>query len=218
MAGKRRKLKRNSTISQQSQQVRLIHYEITDEPIMDEAYKRLPADVKDRLEHLCDLAQHQPNTAIPELLALRKSYPHIPQIGNYLAMAYSRSGQNDKKKQLIQENYQRNPKYLFARIHYAESCYRDGDYAKIAEIFDHKFDLQLLYPHRKRFHSSEVLGFFGICGRYFVAIGERELAEKVYQLLIQIDPKHPYTRALKRQLYPGLFHRLLMRFFKRRNS
>lgn len=138
-----------------------------------------------------------------------KEYPQLPILYNYLGIAYLGIRDRAKAKEIIVQNYTQNPDYLFARINYAELYLATGDYAKIAEIFDHKFDLQLLYPKRKRFHISEYLGFMGIIGPYFLATGERELAVKVYEMMQNIDPSHSMTKRLRRQLYPGPLMRLL---------
>ena len=48
MAKKRQKNKQ-STQAERSQSTRVVTYEITDEPILDEAYRRLPKNVKEQL-------------------------------------------------------------------------------------------------------------------------------------------------------------------------
>ena len=85
------------------------------------------------------------------------------------------------------------------------------DYAKIPEIFDHKFDLKLLYPKRNRFHITEVANFMGLIGLYFLAIGERGLAEKYNAALQEAAPDFPMAQKLRRALMPGLFARLWKR-------
>ncbi len=211
MASKRRKNKHKSQRSRRSEPVQLLQYKITDEPIRDEAYNRLPEDVKDRIDYLYHNLSRRGRELIPELLTLHEQYPQVQQFSNYLTVAYSKTGQTDKVEQLIQENYERDPTYLFAKIHYAELCLQRDDCEKVAEIFDNKFDLRLLYPHRKSFHISEAAGFWGVMGLYFFMIGEREAAEQTYEALKTIDPRHQFTRRLKRQLYPGPLRRWLLR-------
>ena len=139
---------------------------------------------------------------------LIKQYPHVPQLYNYLSVAYARAGQRQEAEAVVQENYQRNPEYLFARLNYAEVCLARKDYAQVADIFAHTFDLHALYPQRKRFHLSEVANFMGIAGLYFLAIGNRELAEHYDTLLQQIAPDFPLTTRLHKKLFPGLLRRL----------
>jgi tetratricopeptide (TPR) repeat protein len=185
-------------------------YEITSEPILDRGYKRLPKEVKEAITRLHDESQRRPREAIPELLELIEKYPDVPILYNYLSIAYSMSGQPEKSEVVVRENYQRNPDYLFARLNYAEICLARGDYKEVAEILEHKFDLKLLYPERKRFHISEVVNFMGIVGIYFFEIGKRDMAEKYYDVLQQIGGGFPITRQLRKRLFPGLFRRLYL--------
>ena len=114
-------------------------------------------------------------------------------------------------QEVILENYQRNPDYLFARLNYGELCRLQGDYEQIAEIFEHKFDLKLLYPRRKRFHISEVANFMGLIGVYFFETGQPDVAERYYEMLEQIAPDYPMTRLLQSKLHPTFFGRILKR-------
>ena len=192
-------------------ELRIIEYEITWEPILDRRVKRLPGKVKDAIERLCEESRRNPRRAIPELVDLIKKYPKIPRLYNYLSIAYSHAGQRKKAEEAIRENFRRNPDYLFARLNYAELCLRQGDYGQIAEIFEHKFDLKLLYPNRKRFHITEVAGFMALIGLYFFETGELEGAERYYGILKEIAPEYPMTEVLRKKLYPGFLVRMLRR-------
>jgi tetratricopeptide (TPR) repeat protein len=210
---KRKKATRRSALQSQDElkAVRIVEYEITLEPIEDRQYKRLPCQVKDAVERLHHEVQKHPRQAIPELVDLVKQYPKIPMLYNYLSVAYSQAGQRGKAEEAIRENYRRNRDYLFARLNYAELCRARGDYEQIAEIFEHKFDLKLLYPNRKRFHISEVANFMGLIGIYFLETGEKESAERYYEILKDIAPSYPMTKMLRRKLHPGFLGRMLRR-------
>ncbi len=209
MARKRNKSQRPSKPIARIQEMRVSEYDITSEPIEIPSFKHLPAHVKEQINGLHTISQAQPRTAIPQLLTLIEQYPDVPMLYNYLSIAYSRSGDNEKAEQTIIENYQRNKDYLFARLNYAEIALNKGEYEKVAEILDHKFDLKLLYPQRKRFHVSEFAGFMGITGSYFLATGHRETAELVYGLLEQVAPDYPLTHRLRQKLYPNIVQSLL---------
>ena len=189
----------------------LSQYEITDEPIKEAAYRRLPNAVKKKLENLYQLAQQNPQQAIPELIELQKKYPRVPQIYNYLAVAYSYAGEKEKAEQIIKENIRKNPDYLFARINQAQLWLAKEEYYKIPELFDHKYDLQMLYPKRRKFHISEVANFMGIMGLYFTRIDQRGVAEKYNEILQEIAPDFPIAKALNRELNPGTMTRLRRR-------
>ncbi len=214
MTKKRRPKRKRSQEPRDAEAVHIVTYEITDEPILDRQYRRLPKRVKDSIEPLHESVQNRPREAIQELLDWIEKYPNVPLFYNYLSVAYSRSGQDEKAEEIVRENYQRNPDYLFARLNYGELCLTKRDYDRIPELFDHKFDLKLLYPKRTRFHFSEVLGFMGLLGAYFFEIGERETAQKYYEVMKQINPSHVYTRRLRNKLSPGPLRRLLSRLAK----
>jgi len=175
--------------------------------MQDRHYQRLPRYVKEAMERLHDVAQRRPREAIPELSELIKHYPRVPQLYNYPSVSYSRAIRRKEAETVVAETYQRNPDYLFARLNYAEVCLARRDYAQVAEIFAHTFDLHALYPQRKRFHLSEVANFMGIAGLYFLAIGQRELAEHYDNLPQQIAPDFPLTTHLHKKLFPGLLRR-----------
>jgi tetratricopeptide (TPR) repeat protein len=157
------------------------------------------------------VAQRKPLDAIPELIELQKKYPKVPQIYNYLAVAYSHAGEKEKAEHITQENIRKNPNYLFARLNQAQILLAKKEYEKIPEVFEHKYDLQLLYPRRKKFHISEIANFMGIMGLYFARIGDLEMAEKYNEVLQEIASGYPIAKALDRELRPGVATRVMKR-------
>ncbi len=209
MSNRRKNKKTRSHLKERrSQHFKLLEYEITMEPIHDRHYMRLPDHIKDKIDDLYDLVQEKPDqTVISDLEALIEKYPKVPVLYNYLSAAYSRSGDKEKYQEAIKKNYKLNPDYLFARLNYAELFAQQGSYEKIAEIFDHKFDLKLLYPKRKKFHLTEVANFMAFIGIYFLKTGKKELAEQYYKSIAEIAYDYPMVQKLRKQLYPGFFKR-----------
>lgn len=208
---KRKPSKTNKSSKEEYTPVYLAQYEITDEPMEERAYRRLPKSVKERLERLYQDAQWNPQPALVELLELKKKYPRVPQIYNYLAVAYSRVGEIEKAEAITKENIRKNPNYLFAKVNYAEFCLQREEYEKIPEIFDHKYDLKMLYPNRKRFHIAEFANFMGIMGMYFARTDQRELADRYNKLLQETASDFPMAKRLKRELNPNIIVRVLKR-------
>lgn len=194
------------------QKVHLLSYEITSEPLED---KKIPQEVKNRLEELYDLTNQKPMEAIPILSELKEKYPTVPVLYNYLSVAYSRCGDFQRLDEIALENYEKNPDYLFARLNYAQICMRKGELKKVPEILDNKFDLKLLYPHRTTFHVSEVVNFGGVVGLYFCAIGEPEKAKMYYKIIKELAPDHEITKNLGRSLSPSIVKQALDRLVKR---
>ena len=208
---KKRKIRKHHASSRKNraQQLKILEYDITYDPIQDKNYDKLPDHIKDKIDKFYDLVQKNPDPAtIFYLENLIEEFPNVPMLYNYLSIAYSRSKNREKFLEIVERNYHINPDYLFARLNYAEVCIQRGDYEKIAEIFDHKFDLQLLYPKRKKFHISEVANFMGIMGIYFLKMDKREIAENHYKILAEIADDYPITKKLHKQLHPGFLKRM----------
>jgi tetratricopeptide (TPR) repeat protein len=215
MSKKRRAGKTNKSQRDRLGRVYQFSYGITDKPLEDANFEKLPQSVRDTSERLYTLLGTRPNEAITELLKLIEKYPNIPMWYNYLCGAYSAVGDAKKSKEMALLNYQRNPDYLFARINYAEICLAEADYDKVAEIFDHKFDLGLLYPERKYFHVTEFAGFMGVLGVYYFLTGRRQIAKIVYESLNEVAPDHQMTLRLGRMLNPGSLRDILRRLVGR---
>jgi tetratricopeptide (TPR) repeat protein len=196
--------------------VRLIEYEITYEPIEEDYIKRLPDDVKERIEALHGLAQEQPKQAIPELLALIEKYPDVPTFFNYLYVAYMLLGQETKAKAVLAECCEKHPDYLFAKLSLAGICLQEGKAEKIPEIFDNKFDLSFLYPDRKVFHISEYVGFASTMGLYYCETGKPDTAKILLKTLEDLAPEHPLTERLRDRLLPEIMMRNFERLTRRK--
>jgi tetratricopeptide (TPR) repeat protein len=206
-----KKLQRPAHQEELESELVVSEYEITDEPVRTPAYQKLPAQVREQIEELHEMVSGDPHRAVPLLEGLLEKYPGVPLLYNYLAGAYGSLGEVEKARAVSVRNYEQNPDYLFAKCNYAEFCLREGKLEKIPEIFAGKFDLKMLYPHRKTFHVTEVVGFGHVMGTYFYKRGEKEAAKMWYRLLAEIAPEHPHTRQLKALLAPSLLGRVLKR-------
>jgi tetratricopeptide (TPR) repeat protein len=211
MAKKRSRKKKNPSKTDTPSPIYVTQYEITDEPIYEGAYHRLPKSVKERIERLYQETHWKPQQTIPELLDLQKKYPRVPQLYNYLAAAYSRAGETEKAEAITRENIRKNPNYLFARINQAQIYMAKKEYDKIPKIFKNKYDLKMLYPRRKKFHISEVANFMGVMGLYFSKTDQREIAELYNEILQEIASDFPIAKMLNRELNPGLISRAMKR-------
>jgi tetratricopeptide (TPR) repeat protein len=201
---------RHEPATQRPERVQLISYEITDAPLSEPAFQRLPEPVKDQLNTLYnDVLLKKPKEALAILQPLIEQYPDVPQLYNYLHIAYQTLGDSDNAQRMLKETLARFPNYLFGRIAYATECLQRGETEKVPEIFNHQYELKRLYPKRQRFHISEVLGFYSVMAWYFHAQGESHRAETYYELMRQLDPEHRNTRFIKGLLYPSRLDTLL---------
>ncbi len=215
MPKRKRASHRKVQTSTQPVVLRLLEYEITEEPILTKQYRELPPHAKEGLDQLYGLVHDHPDKAIDEIQAWIQRYPDMPVLYNYLSVAYSNIGDYRKAEETVLANFQKNPDYLFARLNYAGLLLHQQEYTKVAELLDHKFDLQAFYPHRRRFHISEFVGFMSVVGRYFAGVEQREMAAQIYDTLRKLAPDHPSTQQLRLELRPSLRARLL-RYLRKR--
>jgi tetratricopeptide (TPR) repeat protein len=179
------------------------HYEVVYGRMEQHWHARLSKETRDALPGLRDLVLHDPRAAVRELRAWIEREP-LPMLYNWLSGAYSELGDTVGVMDTVRENYRRNPQYLFARVNYAEICLRDGDLAGAREALGESLDIRPLLGGRKRVHVTELTGYFYAVGLYHIKAGDREAAEKVYEMLDEVAPGEAPTEALRRLLRPRL--------------
>ena len=195
MSAKRKKRRR----SQAPAQMLEIVYDAMEHPW----HARLSRETRDALPGLHALVLDDPRSAVTELGAWIEREP-LPMFYNWLSMAYSALGEVEAVKDVVRENYRTNPRYLFARLNYAELCLDDGDLDGAREALGPGPDIRALLGGRKRVHVSEVAGYYYAVALYHLATGDRDAAEKMYALLEDVAPAEPPTQALRRRLHPRL--------------
>ncbi len=186
-------------------------YELTTAPILDQRFHNLPQEVQDEFNQLSEIAETNSTDAIPRLLELIQLYP-LSLIYSCLAIAY---GQVDpeKQKQIIAENYQKNPKNLFARCNYARLCLAENKTDDIPEIFSNHFELKPLYPKRTQFHITEYTALTSVACEYLFQKGNVEQAEALLTKLQEIAPESVETRLIKEMLQPTFWQKINKKFF-----
>ena len=213
MAKKKTKIKKRKqpSASNNKNVLKLLSYEITEEPMIDEVYHSLPQAIQDELGDIHAKIHHPLNKdsecIVSRLEELVTQYPYVPQISNYLAAAYDLMG-NNKFDACVEENYRKHPNYLFARVLYAGQCLDNNEPEKIPEIFKEGGDLKVLYPHRSRFHITEFIAFNAFMFRYYYKIGKRQAAEVMLKSLEEIAPEHPLTKQARKCMEKSLLERL----------
>jgi tetratricopeptide (TPR) repeat protein len=160
------------------------------DPALDEA-------LKDGREELYRKVGEEPAAAIPQLESLLARFPDSRVLMNWLAKAYAGNHQIEKSDAIVRRNYQLHPRYLFARLNYAQTLLRDGKTAEAAQVMDHKWDLKALHPDLDLFHITEFVSLTHLAVIYYITIGEFEAAHSIFTLLEQVVPGHEITKLLK---------------------
>lgn len=134
---------------------------------------------------------------LPTLVELRKTYPNVPAIYNYIGLVYVHSKQMEKYFDILMETTRRFPDYLFGKISLAEYYLNQGRHEEVSKILDKKFEIYLHYPPTVTvFHVSEVRAFYSIVGIYYARSNRMSRALFCYFILDEVDPEHQATQIL----------------------
>lgn len=82
----------------------------------------VPREIDPDLEEIYHTMNKEPASTIERIKELLRDYPHVPQLYNYLSVAYSRLGKHEEAEKIVAKNYKTNPDYLFAKLNYVEIC------------------------------------------------------------------------------------------------
>lgn len=168
-----------------------LNYIITWEPIIDDNVILLAPEVELQKQQIYDKMNNpsiDPATYIEQLEALCQQYPDDKTFGNFLAAVYDSTGDEAKSIQMIKDNYQKRPDYLFAKFQMAELYMAEGEFDKVYEMFDGKLDLKQLFPQRNTFHISEVKSMLYTAARYHDWTGDSKTFNHCYGILQEIEP------------------------------
>ncbi|MFQ5410917.1 MAG: tetratricopeptide repeat protein [Phycisphaerae bacterium] len=181
---------------------RLLHFDITFEPIPDPLVEAMPPEDRETFRSLetqvldgdCDA------DTVKMLEELCDRHPHVPKIQNHMMIAYQAVGRYGDSRRLIKESYRRFPDYLFALTSYVRLCLLEGLMEEAESILGKKLHICLMYPERPRFHVSEFMAYTGTIVEYLFRKGQFEAAQSNFQMLQQVNPDHPTTLQLERMM------------------
>ena len=154
---------------------------------------------------LYESAQKKPKNSLPSILSFQKKHPHLPEGYNLLSFALIQQKKIKKAEKLIEENYHKNPDYLFARVNYADLCLRKNKTSEIAHIFEGKTLLSELYPEKECYHFSEVMSFTCLMGFYYLKMGQKEIAMDYAAYAKIIDSEDETLALLQKKIYKRSF-------------
>lgn len=186
-----------------SKALQLVECQITWEPLPDPEWQALPEPVRDRLLLIQKkIAQRNSTDHLAELEAAYATYPDVPTIGNWLAMAYVGAGRDAAALRVNRETHARHPDYLFTRIDLAHNALLRGCLNEAKDLLGHSLFLPTLYPERKVFHISEILAYTYAAANYHLLTADFRAAESNLDLMQRLEPNHPLTKQLQSLLRP----------------
>ena len=205
--------KQECTTCQFPQTHELLDYTITWDPLIDETTKnQLPKEIEQQKEEIFYLMEKKncdTQNIVQRLESLHQQYPNDKTIANFLAAGYSINGDKEKYQQLIKENFEKWPEYLFARFNVAQIYIKDQQPEKVYDLFDGKLDLKLFCPERDVFHISEVKSMIWTAAYYAALSDNEELFLQQLKILMDLDPDCSEITSLTPFVFKFRLNRLL---------
>lgn len=172
---------------------RQFSYEITTDPEFLNKKSGITPELFRQMEDLHRRASKGGDKNILKLISLIEKYPQVPQLKNYLSVAYVNTGNMKKAREVNQWIIREHPDYLFGKLNLAFEYYYKKQYDKIPEVVGNLMEIKDLYPERVCFHLSEITSFNKLAIMYFCAIGNMEAAESRFEIMKELAPDHPDT-------------------------
>lgn len=168
-------------------------YEITGDPEFLNKKSGITPELFRQMEDLHHKASKGGDKNIQKLISMIEKYPGVPQLKNYLLIAYVNSGNEVKAKEVNHWIIREHPDYLFGKLNLAFEYFYKEQYDKIPEVVGNLMEIKDLYPERNCFHISEITSFNKLAIMYFSAVGNMEAAESRYEIMKELAPDHPDT-------------------------
>jgi tetratricopeptide (TPR) repeat protein len=168
-------------------------YEITGDPEFLNKKSGITPELFRQMEDLHHKASKGGDKNIQKLISMIEKYPKVPQLKNYLSIAYVNSGNEVKATEVNHWIIREHPDYLFGKLNLAFEYFYMEQYDKIPEVVGNLMEIKDLYPERTCFHISEITSFNKLAIMYFCAVGNLEAAESRYEIMEELAPGHPDT-------------------------
>ena len=170
-----------------------IEYEITDDPDYLFDLYQVPQELRRQFPSLYPEALKGGEKVIRRIKKLIEQYPNVPQLKNYLSVAYHCSDMTEEAYKINRNLAKAHPDYLFGKLNLAFEFFNQQQYDKIPELMGPLLELKELYPGRDTFHIGEITGFYKLAIMYHCATGNLIAAEARYEILEEIAAEHPDT-------------------------
>ncbi|MBC7523666.1 MAG: hypothetical protein H7239_04425, partial [Flavobacterium sp.] len=150
----------------------LIHSEIKisfDNDFITRFYNVSPAQIKLLRDLAIRMYGKIDKVLLRKLEKLSKENPNLPQIKNYITVAYNMLGNVAKSIEINDQLLKDFPDYLHARLNAANHYIHRGEPDKALIFLGENLDLKESFPTRTEFHFTEVQGFYFTTVIYAIA-------------------------------------------------
>ena len=169
-------------------------YEITTDTDFMNEQSGITPELQRQMDSLYHKAKKGGEKNIQYLIKQIEKHPTVPNLKNYLSVAYMNSNKKEKSIEVNNWILTEHPDYLFGLLNKANIHYLDGEYDKMPEVLGEEMEIQALYPDRDVFHISEVISFYKSAIMYFSAINNVEATKSRFEIMEDLAPDHPDTK------------------------
>ena len=177
-----------------------LHSEIKisfDHDFINRLYHVKPSQVKILQEMSVRIQKNIDKILIRKLEKLAKENPNLPQLKNFLTVAFMKLKLYDKALATNMQLLEQFPNYLHARLNAANHYININKPDKALEYLGEHLDLKSIFPERSEFHFSEVEAYYFSTVLYAIAKRDLPLSENRLAFYRDIDPENPHIEELE---------------------
>ena len=174
-----------------SERFRFYNYTISTDPHLLDEISHITPELHSMMETLHKKVQKGGEKNIRYVKKLIEQYPRVPQLKNYLSVAYMNSGMEEKGYEINDWVLEEHPDYLFGILNKAYEYYLKGEHEKMPQLLGENMELSELYPDRDVFHFTELMAYLKTTIHYFIGEKDWEEAQSRLELMKELDPTHP---------------------------
>ncbi|MEX2230919.1 MAG: hypothetical protein WD824_02065 [Cyclobacteriaceae bacterium] len=164
--------------------------EITQDPINPEVFKSEKEweECNEIFEAVGTSITNKEKLAVKERLhKMIAANPQNPIYHNYLALC---AEPGSEFKEIVETTIKLFPDYLFGKLALANELMDDDKFEEAEKVFNGNYTLKGLYPDRKVFHVTELIGFNSAMMRIFLHKKAMDQAELYYKMIYYVGEEY----------------------------
>ena len=167
-----------------------------DNDFVNRLYNVTPSQVKLLKEMTLRIQKNVDKVLVRKLEKLAKENPNLPQLVNFLTVAFMKMKLYDKALATNMKLIEQFPDYLHARLNAANHFISINQPDQALEYLGEHLDLKSFAPERSEFHFSEVQDYYYSTVLFAIAKRDLPLAENRLAFYRDIDQENPQIAAL----------------------
>lgn len=171
-----------------------------DSDYINRLYAVTPAQAKMLKEMTLRVHGKIDKVLIRKIEKLSKENPNLPQLKNFITVAYKKQGDFAKSLAVNNQILKEYPDYLHARLNAANHYIYIEEPDSALEYLGENLDLAALFPNRSEFHFSEAEAYYYTTVLYAIAKRDLPLAENRFEFYSSIDEDNLHIDELAERI------------------